>query len=135
MRDWFVVNTGYVRQLATSFYNELTVRENLLFSMNMQAQSRDSLKMKLRRVEQVIREMGLEDQADIVVGDGIGLGLSGGQVRMGMEIYNVMLMLAVGDYKFVADCSLFRVMWTLFYNLHDDLDNKSYTLSPLNYIK
>ena len=111
MRDWFVVNTGYVRQLATSFYNELTVRENLLFSMNMQAQSRDSLKMKLKRVEQVIREMGLEDQADIVVGDGIGLGLSGGQVRMGMEI--CVLMLAAGDCKV---CGLFKVMRTLFYN-------------------
>ena len=83
MREWFIVNTGYVRQLATSFYNELTVRENLLFSMNMQAQRKDSLKTKLRRVEQVIHEMGLEEQADIVVGDGIGLGLSGGQVRMG----------------------------------------------------
>ena len=82
MRDWFVVNTGYVRQLATSFYNELTVRENLLFSMNMQAKRTDSLSTKLKRVEQVIREMGLEEQADIVVGDGIGLGLSGGQVRM-----------------------------------------------------
>ena len=91
MRDWFVVNTGYVRQLATSFYNELTVRENLLFSMNMQAQRKSSLSEKLKRVEQVIREMGLEEQADIVVGDGIGLGLSGGQVckneerGMGME--------------------------------------------------
>ena len=83
MREWFIVNTGYVRQLATSFYNELTVRENLLFSMNMQAQRKDSLSTKLKRVEQVIREMGLEEQADIVVGDGIGLGLSGGQVRNG----------------------------------------------------
>ena len=83
MREWFVVNTGYVRQLATSFYNELTVRENLLFSMNMQAQRKDSLSTKLKRVEQVIREMGLEEQADVVVGDGIGLGLSGGQVGMG----------------------------------------------------
>ena len=85
MRDWFVVNTGYVRQLATSFYNELTVRENLLFSMNMQATSGSSLRTKLNRVEQVIREMGLEEQADIVVGDGIGLGLSGGQVGIGNE--------------------------------------------------
>ena len=81
MRDWFVVNTGYVRQLATSFYNELTVRENLLFSMYMQARKGESLGDKLKRVEQVIREMGLQEQADVVVGDGIGLGLSGGQVR------------------------------------------------------
>ena len=89
MREWFVVNTGYVRQLATSFYNELTVRENLLFSMNMQAQRKDSLSTKLKRVEQVIREMGLEEQADVVVGDGIGLGLSGGQVGMGNGEWNM----------------------------------------------
>lgn len=80
MRDWFIMNTGYVRQLATSFYNELTVRENLLFSMNMQAPSGMTLAQKLERVEQVIRETGLQEQADLVVGSGIGLGLSGGQV-------------------------------------------------------
>ncbi len=74
------MNTGYVRQLATSFYNELTVRENLLFSMNMQAPSEMTLAQKLERVEQVIRETGLQEQADLVVGSGVGLGLSGGQV-------------------------------------------------------
>lgn len=57
MRRWFVGNTGYVRQLATYYYNELTVRENLLFSMNMQAMRGMSLRQKLERVEQVIREV------------------------------------------------------------------------------
>ena len=57
MRQWFVGNTGYVRQLATYYYDELTVRENLLFSMNMQAVRGMSLKHKLERVEQVIREV------------------------------------------------------------------------------
>ena len=47
----------------------------------MQARKGESLGDKLKRVEQVIREMGLQEQADVVVGDGIGLGLSGGQVR------------------------------------------------------
>lgn len=74
------MNTGYVRQLAKSYYNELTVRENLIFSMSMQAQKGMKLSQKLERVEQVIRETGLVEQADIKVGDGIGLGLSGGQV-------------------------------------------------------
>ena len=64
MRQWFVSNTGYVRQLATYYYNELTVRENLLFSMNMQAMKGMSLKQKLERVEQVIREV--RDTACIV---------------------------------------------------------------------
>lgn len=48
--------------------------------MNMQAPGNFSLTQKLERVEQVIRETGLQEQADIVVGNGIGLGLSGGQV-------------------------------------------------------
>ena len=82
IRKWFVANTGYVRQLAKSYYNDLTVRENLIFSMCMQAPSDMKLSQKLERVEQVIREMGLVEEADIVVGDGIGLGLSGGQVRL-----------------------------------------------------
>ena len=53
-------NTGYVRQLATYYYNELTVRENLLFSMNMQAMRGMSLHQKLERVEQVIREVSTQ---------------------------------------------------------------------------
>ena len=81
-REWFIVNTGYVRQLAKSYYDELTVRENLIFSMHMQAKGM-RLSEKLERVEQVIQEMGLVEQADIKVGDGVGLGLSGGQVGMG----------------------------------------------------
>ena len=59
MRRWFVGNTGYVRQLATYYYNELTVRENLLFSMNMQAMRGTTLRQKLERVEQVIREVSI----------------------------------------------------------------------------
>ena len=72
-----------MRQLAKSYYDELTVRENLIFSMCMQAQKGMKLSEKLERVEQVIRETGLVDQADIKVGNGIGLGLSGGQVGGG----------------------------------------------------
>ena len=87
IREWFVMNTGYVRQLAKSYYNDLTVRENLIFSMCMQAPSGMKLCQKLERVEQVIREMGLVDEADILVGDGIGLGLSGGQVCVCVYIY------------------------------------------------
>lgn len=60
MRHWYVQNTGYVRQLATSFYNELTVRENLLFSMTMQAPWSMSLEQRLERVEQVIREVSFQ---------------------------------------------------------------------------
>ena len=57
MKQWFIENTGYVLQLATPFYEELTVRENLLFAVNMQLPKTASWNQKLERVEQVIREV------------------------------------------------------------------------------
>ena len=86
VREWFNENTGYVRQLAKSYYNELTVRENLIFSMSMQAPKGMKLSQKLERVEQVIRETGLLEQADLRVGDGIGLGLSGFGMGRGRNV-------------------------------------------------
>lgn len=57
MKQWFIENTGYVLQLATPFYEELTVRENLLFAVNVQLPKAVSWNQKLERVEQVIREV------------------------------------------------------------------------------
>ena len=57
VKDWFVLNAGYVRQLAVSFYSELTVRQNLLLSMTMQSQKGQSTYQILERVEQVIQEV------------------------------------------------------------------------------
>lgn len=57
MKRWFIENTGYVLQLATPFYEELTVRENLLFAVNMQLPKTANWNQKLERVEQVIREV------------------------------------------------------------------------------
>ena len=57
MKQWFVENTGYVLQLATPFYEELTVRENLIFAINMQLPKSANWNQKLERVEQVIREV------------------------------------------------------------------------------
>ena len=57
MKQWFIENTGYVLQLAAPFYEELTVRENLLFAVNMQLPKSANWNQKLERVEQVIREV------------------------------------------------------------------------------
>jgi len=57
MKEWFTENTGYVLQLATSFYEELTVRENLLLSANMQLSRNASWDQKMERVERIIREV------------------------------------------------------------------------------
>ena len=81
IRSWFVANTGYVLQQSQPYYEELTVRENLTLSAFMRLPSSMTLHHKLERVEEVIRETFLADQADTKVGRVGGPGLSGGQKR------------------------------------------------------
>lgn len=57
MKDWFKRNSAYVRQLASTYYEELTVRENMLLSANMQMPPNTKLVQVLERVEQVINEV------------------------------------------------------------------------------
>ena len=57
VRDWYVANTGYVLQLATPYYEELTVRENLTLAAHMRLSSSLSLSGRLERVEQVMMEV------------------------------------------------------------------------------
>ncbi len=54
VRDWYVANTGYVLQLATPYYEELTVRENLSLAAHMRLPKSFSLREKFKRVEQVM---------------------------------------------------------------------------------
>ena len=81
IRSWFIANTGYVLQQSQPYYGELTVRENLTLSAFMRLPSSMTLHHKLERVEEVIRETFLVDQADTKVGRVGGPGLSGGQKR------------------------------------------------------
>ena len=57
VRDWYIAHTGYVLQLATPYYEELTVRENLTLAVQMRLQKTLSLEDKFERVEQVMREV------------------------------------------------------------------------------
>ncbi len=57
VRDWYISNTGYVLQLATPYYEELTVRENLTLAAHMRLSKSLSLVEKFKRVEQVINEV------------------------------------------------------------------------------
>ena len=59
MKDWFKCNSAYVRQLACTYYEELTVRENMLLSANMQMPPGTKVVQVLERVEQVINEVGI----------------------------------------------------------------------------
>ena len=54
IRDWYIANTGYVLQLATPYYSELTVRENLTLAAMMKLPDDFPLSKKFRRVEQVM---------------------------------------------------------------------------------
>ena len=57
MKKWFQSNSGYVRQLVIPYYEELTVRENLVLSANMQLPPGTTFEQLLERVEQVIEEV------------------------------------------------------------------------------
>ena len=54
VRDWYVANTGYVLQLATPYFEELTVRENLTLAAQIKLSKNYSQYEKFERVEQVM---------------------------------------------------------------------------------
>ena len=54
IRERYITNTGYVLQLATPYYEELTVRENLTLAAQMKLPKSFSLEQKFERIEQVI---------------------------------------------------------------------------------
>ena len=54
VRDWYVHNTGYMLQLATPYYEQLTVRENLTLAAAMKLPDKFTLREKFERVEQVM---------------------------------------------------------------------------------
>ncbi|KAL5474832.1 hypothetical protein EMCRGX_G026851 [Ephydatia muelleri] len=81
IKDWYVANTGYVLQLATPYYEELTVRENLTLAAQIKLPNSFTLREKFTRVEQVLAVSELRQYGDTVVGGASGPGLSGGQKR------------------------------------------------------
>eukprot|EP00731_Ephydatia_muelleri_P033327 Em0028g2a len=84
IKDWYVANTGYVLQLATPYYEELTVRENLTLAAQIKLPNSFTLREKFTRVEQVLAVSELRQYGDTVVGGASGPGLSGGQVGVPM---------------------------------------------------
>jgi ABC-type uncharacterized transport system YnjBCD ATPase subunit len=80
VREWYIKHSGYVLQLAVPYYEELTVRQNLLLAAFMRLPSSFSAEQRFQRVECVIEQIGLSLVKDTVVGGSTGAGLSGGQV-------------------------------------------------------
>eukprot|EP00117_Sycon_ciliatum_P002116 scpid53675/ scgid5426/ ABC transporter G family member 18; Probable white-brown complex homolog protein 18 len=81
LSEWYKQNTGYVLQLASPFYDELSVKENLLYCAMMRVPGNTCGEDLCERVELVMREVGLYEAADTIVGGSMGGGLSGGQKR------------------------------------------------------
>lgn len=54
IREWYIANTGYVLQLATPYYEELTVRENLTLAAQLKLPTSFTLREKFERIEQVM---------------------------------------------------------------------------------
>ncbi|KAI9001767.1 P-loop containing nucleoside triphosphate hydrolase protein [Hyaloraphidium curvatum] len=80
---------GYVPQ-EDFLQAAMTVRENIAFSAELRLSKHIPRSEKLRRVDEVIRELNLEKVADSKVGDGTFIrGISGGEkkrVSIGMEL-------------------------------------------------
>ena len=57
INDWYIANTGYVLQLTAPYYEELTVRENILLAALMRLPWNISNTERFKRIEQVITEV------------------------------------------------------------------------------
>ena len=59
VREWYIANTGYVLQLATPFYAELTVRDNLTLAAQIMLGKNVTTTDKFKRVELVMHVVSL----------------------------------------------------------------------------
>jgi ABC-type multidrug transport system ATPase subunit len=81
LREWYKKHTGYVLQSAVPFYEEMTVRENLVLAAFLRLPRSLSADERFNRIENIIDQVGLNIVEDTIVGGSTGLGLSGGQKR------------------------------------------------------
>ena len=59
IRDWYVANSSYILQLASPYYEELTVRENLTLAAQMKLPKKLTMREILKRVELVMSVVGV----------------------------------------------------------------------------
>ena len=72
---------SYVTQDDSALLPYLTVRETLRFSAGLRLPTWMSKEEKMKRAEDVMLKMGLKDCADVLVGDELLKGVSGGEKR------------------------------------------------------
>jgi len=78
-KDW-EREMAYVMQ-KDIFYDELKVRENLLTTALLRLPYSWSKADKIERLEQVLKDLGLQDVSDTKIGTAMSRGLSGGEVK------------------------------------------------------
>ncbi len=96
---WAKNNVAYVSQ-ACHLWSTLTVRETLFFSALLYLPSSVSWEEKRRKAEQVMKFIGLEEVADVKVGNSLSKGISGGQQKrlsLGIELINAPAILVVDE--------------------------------------
>ena len=80
---------GFVPQ-AYILYDELTVYENIMFAARMRGPADEDPARRQRRIEAVLRLLGLQECRNFVLDKNLGVGrLSGGQMRrvgIGVEV-------------------------------------------------
>ena len=72
---------SYVTQEDSALLPYLTVRETLRFAAGLRLSRWMSKEEKMKRAEDVLLKMGLKDCADVLVGDELLKGISGGEKR------------------------------------------------------
>jgi len=72
--------TAYVEQFDT-LLSTLTVRQMLLYQAELKCNRMEKLASKKERVERLLIELGLENCADVMIGDTLHPGISGGQAK------------------------------------------------------
>ncbi len=96
---WAKNNVAYVSQ-ECHLWSTLTVRETLFFSALLYLPSSVPWQEKRRKAEQVMKFIGLEEVADVKVGNSLCKGISGGQQKrlsLGIELINAPPMLIVDE--------------------------------------
>ncbi len=69
IRDWYIANTGYVLQLATPYYEEMTVRDNLVLAAEIKLPESKNFtdQDKFKRVEQVMEIVSVWKRSTCIV--------------------------------------------------------------------
>jgi len=83
--------SGYVRQEDRCLLSHLTVRQTLRYAILLYKKKTLSVTERERKVEEILDMVGLQDCAEVLVGDSETTGCSGGQrrrVSIGIQLAN-----------------------------------------------